>query len=95
MQAGNDGRVEELLCPFGDRLRVLARQDPLLREAQLARDAEHRRLGNRVGERCSGRERSLRLDGEHDEIRTAHGVLVCGAGRADLGGFDGRALRVA
>ena len=46
-----------------------------LRDADLARHAEHRRLADRVGELGRGVERSRRLHREHDEIDAVDRVL--------------------
>src|SRR6185437_7328401 len=44
MQPGDNRSAKRVLRALGDRPGVLAGKDTALREAQLARDAEHRRL---------------------------------------------------
>ena len=62
VQAGDDGRVELVLDPLGERRRLGGRQHAVLRERSSARDREHRRRADRLAQVAGGVERRLGLD---------------------------------
>ena len=47
VEPGGDRGVEQLLRALGERARVVGREHALLREPELARDAQHRRVADR------------------------------------------------
>ena len=90
VQPGRDRTAEQLLRPLRQRPRLVGRVDAAAGEAELARDAQHRRLVDRVRQLGGRRQRGVGLDREDDEVDASDRV---GVGRA--GGSAGlRRLRL-
>jgi len=88
VEAGDHRAPDEVLRALGERQRV--------GRAKVAGDAQHGRRADRICEGRGGGERAVGLRGEHDDVHTADGILVCGsARRADLVRLLLRAFRIA
>ena len=84
LQAGRDRAPDDLAQILGERARVAAGQHACVREDKVARNAEHRRVADRVDQLARRVERRVRLRREHDEVGALNDLLVAPTLDAEL-----------
>ena len=84
LQARGDGRADQLREVLGERAFLEAGDDADVGEAKVARDAEHRRVADRIRQRGAGLDRGVRFGGQHHQVDALDHVLVAVAAHSDL-----------
>src|SRR3954447_6641952 len=95
LKARRNRSAKEARDLLGQRALVPAGKNTVVREAEIARDAENRRLANRLRKLRRRLERRIRLHGQDDEVDIADDILVPPAADAELSRHCLRALAIA
>src|SRR6266566_4666410 len=86
LQTRSDGRLDRFGELLGERALVPPRQDAALGEKEVAGDAKHGRLADRLRQLSGGVEGRVRPDRENDEVGVLDDLLVAAAAHPELDG---------